>query len=148
MNFNQLVETIEQMSGNYFRRIDDIYVLPANIDKLPEFLDNCYDFQSILITPFLINMRKDAFYELYYYEFEIEVRDIPKSHYIEHRKENALPKEIVENIKPKAIISREDNAFLKSSLISYLAAMKKMTFEIDKLSNVSLKDSSLYFQIY
>lgn len=148
MNFNKIVENIQQMKGNYFRRTGEIYILPTNIEKIPILFDNCDDFQSILITPFLLTSAKDSFYELHDYEFEIEVRDVALSHYIEHSMGNVLPQEIVEHIKPKAIVSIADKTFIKNSLYSYFKAMKNMTFKDDKRSINTLVDSSLYFQIY
>jgi len=148
INFIKLVELIQQMSGNYCRRTDDIYILPSNVEKLTVLLNSCDDFHSILITPFLLNIKNDTIYELHYYEFEIEIRDIQKSHYLDYAKENILPKEIIENIKPKAIISVGDNAFMTNALNSYFTAINKMTFDSDKQSIAALEDSSLYFQIY
>ena len=148
MKFNNIIESIKNMNGNYFQKTGSLYILPANIERLPEMINCCDDFQSILITPFLVNTVKDTVYELHYYEFEIEVSNTLNSFYIEYPQGNVLPKEIVENIKPKAIAAKEDVSFFVNALNSYFAAMSKMTFESDKLLIKDLHGANLYFQIY
>lgn len=148
MKFNNLVEIIQNMDGNYSGKTGGLYILPANIEKFPEMINSCDDIQSILITPFLLNTASETLYELHYYEFEIEVSDIPKSYYVEYPQGNMLPKEIVESIKPKAVASKGDRAFYVNALDQYFTAMRKMTFESDKLAITALNKANLYFQIY
>lgn len=148
MKFNNLLELILNMDGKHYRKTGGVYMSLVDIEKFPALIQMCDDIQSILITPFLINTKIDALYELHYYEFEIEISNILQSHYLEYPQGNVLPKEIVENIKPKAIVSQSDKIFFVNALSSYFTAMRKMTFESDKLSNSVLNDANLYFQIY
>jgi|GEM_PF-5176228 len=148
MNFDTVVELVQNMDGNYRLRVDDVYISPANIEKLPEMIDACDDIQSILITPFLISLTENKLYELHYYEFELEIVSLTHSHYIEYNQGNCLPKEIVENIKPKAVVAQKDKTFYITALNNYLTAISRMTFEDDRLSSSVLSDADLYFQIY
>jgi len=111
-------------------------------------LKNCNDTISILLTPYLVNIEEDALYELHYYEFELEMLDVDHSYYIEYMENNSLPKEIVNNIKPKAIVAKSDKAFLIESLQNYLKSMRKMVFEEDRKSDIRLQDAGLYYQIF
>jgi hypothetical protein len=76
------------------------------------YLENSVEIETILITPYLINLKDGALYELHYYEFEIEVLYVPKSNYVEYAEGNILTKEITNNIKPKAVVSQKDKSFL------------------------------------
>jgi len=85
---------------------------------------------------------------LHYYEFELEVIDVPQSYYVEYREGNRLAEEIVNNIKPKAIIAKNDKAFLVKSLQNYLKNMEGMMFEQDRNSNKRLENADLFYQIF
>ena len=146
MKFDNLVEIIENMEGNYSSKTGGLYILPANIERLSEMINNCDDLQSILITPFLITVN-GGLYELHYYEFEIEIGNVSKSYYVEYQQGNVLPPEIIKNIKPKAMVSNKDKDFFINAVDDYFTAMRKMTFESDRLSNIALNDANLYFQI-
>jgi len=104
--------------------------------------------ETLLIIPYLVNLKDEAMYELLYYDFEIKVaRNGSESSYVEHDKNNILPEEIIRNIKPKAITTKKDKQFYLSALRDYLNAMKKMTFECDRKSNKSLLNAELFYQI-
>jgi len=66
MKFINIVEQIKSMDGNYFRKTGEPYILPVNIEKIPEMINSCDDVQSILITPFLVNTVNGTLYELHY----------------------------------------------------------------------------------
>lgn len=147
MNFTEHIKYIQSMSGNFENNTGDCFITPENIEKLPLLLRDCDDIQGILITPYLIT-KDDNLYELHYYEFELEVSDESKSCYAEYPKSNSLPLEIVENIKPKAIVSKKDKTFFVDALDKYLVAMKRMGFLYDKTSIPDLQDANLFFQIF
>ncbi|NMA64903.1 MAG: hypothetical protein GX957_01510 [Clostridiaceae bacterium] len=148
MGIKQIMKKIEQLDGNYIRESGDIYISPANIDKLGIYLENSDDIETILITPYLINLKDGALYELHYYEFEIEVLNIPKSNYVEYAEGNILSKEITSNIKPKAVVSQKDKNFLLEALQDYLKAMGQMAFEQDRKHDKRLENAELFYQIF
>lgn len=148
MRIQQIIREIEQLNGNYIRESRDVYISPANIDKLGIYLENSDDIETILITPYLINLKDGVLYELHYYEFEIEVLNVPKSNYIEYAEGNILPKEITNNIKPKVVVAQEDKNFLLKALHDYLKAMGQMTFEQDRNHDKRLKNAELFYQVF
>ena len=148
MKFYELIEQINNMNGNYKHNGKSLYILSDNIKDMPSRLADCEDFQSILITPFLINTETVSVYELHYYEFGLEVTDKQKSHFIDYPHKNMLPLEIIENIKPKAFVFSNDKAFFVAALNDYLIAMSRMNFEEDRLAIPALNSSRLYYQIY
>jgi hypothetical protein len=151
MRFDQISAKIKEMAGNICLREGDSYILPKNIDFLPAFLDDCNDFHGVLITPFLLNIKNDAICslcELHCYEFDFEIEDISQSYYIEYPKRNILPKEIIDNIKPRANCAIGDSEFMKDALTKYFVAMKEMSFEDEILAHPEFKKKNLYYQIY
>lgn len=148
MRIQQIKKEIEQLSGNYIRESSDIYISPANIDKLGIYLENSDDLETILITPYLINLKEGALYELHYYEFEIEVLNVSKSNYVEYAEGNILPEEITNNIRPKVVVAQEDKNFMLKALYDYLKAMEQMTFELDKNHDKRLENAELFYQIF
>jgi hypothetical protein len=145
MNFVEAIEAVKRMDGNYFKNSRDMYILPSNMIKLAELLEDTDDLQDILITPFLIGEK--ATYELHYYEFMLEFRDIPISCFVEYNKNNKLPQEILNNIKPAAHVCNGDRAFYLTALYDYLIAMQNMQFEFEMQFD-HLKNLSLYYMIY
>jgi hypothetical protein len=101
--------------------------------------------ESLLITPYLII--PGTLYELHYYEFLVAVRE-ESSHYIEYNEQNALDKEITENLKPRANVADGDKDFYVSAVRSYLSAMKRMKFEPEKEYYPDLRKATLYYQIF
>lgn len=148
MRIQHIISEIEQFDGNHVRENGDIYISPSNMDKFETYLENCDDIETILITPYLINLKDGALYELHYYEFEIEMLNASKSNYVEYAEGNMLPKEIIDNIKPKAIIAKKDKDFLLKVLHDYLKAMRHMTFEQDRKCDKRLENAELFYQIF
>lgn len=148
MRIQQIIREIEKLNGNHFRESGDIYISPSNMDKLATYLENCEDIETILITPYLINLKDGSLYELLYYAFEVDVLDISNSNYIDYAEGNVLPKEIICNIKPKAVVARKDKHFLLRVLYDYLKAMKHMTFKQDRKHDTRLENAELYYQIF
>lgn len=148
MRLQQIIKEIGQLNGNHIRESGDIYISPVNIDKLGMYLENSDDIETILITPYLINLKDRALYELHYYEFEIEVLNVPKSKYVEYAEGNILPKEMTNNIKPKAVVSQKDKNFLLKALQGYLKTMGQMTFEQDRKHDKRLENTELFYQIF
>ena len=149
MELDKFIKNLEQMEGNYFAENGDTYISLVNIEKGISFLENTKNIENMLITPFLINIENGMKYELHYYEFELECKNISKSIYLEYPKDNKLPKEIINNLKPKAIISIGDILFFINALHTYLNAMKIMRFEYEKkIYTSNLNNYILYFQIY
>lgn len=148
MRIQHIIREIEQFDGNHVRENGDIYISPSNMDKFGTYLENCDDIETILITPYLINLKDGALYELHYCEFEIEMLNASKSNYVEYAEGNMLPKEIINNIKPKAIIAKKDKYFLLRVLHDYLKAMRHMTFEQDRKHDKRLENAELFYQIF
>lgn len=118
------------------------------MDKLATYLESCEDIDTILITPYLINLKDKSLYELLYCAFEIEMLNISNSNYIDYAEGNVLPKEITNNIKPKALVDKKDKNFLSKALSDYLKAMKNMTFEQDRKHDTRLDSAELFYQIF
>jgi hypothetical protein len=148
MKIQQIIKEIEQFEGNHTRNDGDIYITPSNMDKFAGHMENCEVVASILITPYLINLKDKSLYELLYYTFEMEVLEISNSNYIEYAKENVLPEEITRNIKPKAVVNGKDKDFYIKALNDYLKAMKNMAFEDNRKSDTSLLNAQLFYQIF
>ena len=149
MKLNKFIEILEQMESNYSAINGDIYISPTNIEKGISLLENAEDIGSILITPFLIDTESGMKYELHYYEFELEFKNISKSFYLKYPKGNKLPEEILNNLYPKAVVSIGDKSFFINALRRYLNVIKTMKFEGEKKAFASeLNNHILYFQIY
>lgn len=148
MSIEIIIKKIQGLNGNFCHREGDIYISPINMESLVSFLENDNNISSILITPYLISSKNNTLYELHYYEFELEVLDIPQSHLIKYDKNNILQKEIVDKISPKAVVAKNDKDFFMKALKNYLKAMKTMTFEEEKNNNEKLTNSKLFYQIF
>ena len=148
MTIKAIIQKTLTAKGNHTRGNEDTYIAPSNMETFVEDIGNCSDFTSILITPYLFNTEDDALYELHYYEFELEIRDVPQSYYAEYQEGNILADEIVNNIKPKAIIAKNDKVFLVKSLQNYLKNMESMVFAQDRKINKSLENADLFYQIF
>ncbi|NLD49418.1 MAG: hypothetical protein GX660_19865 [Clostridiaceae bacterium] len=148
MRIHQVIREIEQLDGNHVRENGDIYISPSNMENLATYLENCDDVETILITPYLINLKDRGLYELLYYAFEIEVQNRVNSAYVDYAEGNVLPKEITSNLKPKAVIEKKDKNFLQKAIYEYLETMKNMTFEQDRKSDARLSDAELFYQIF
>lgn len=148
MKIQHIVKEIEKFEGNHIRDNGDVYIAPSNMDKFAGYIENCEVIESILVTPYLINLEDKSLYELLYYTFEMEVLEKSNSNYIEYAKGNVLPEEITRNIKPKAVVDRKDKKFYIKALNDYLKAMKNMAFEVDRKSDTSLLNAQLFYQIF
>jgi len=148
MTLEAISKEIESASGNLRTAYGAIYITPENMKKFANILATCEDGQEILIVPYLINLEESGTYELLYYQFVMELLDVPQSYFLEFHPQNALPKEIVDNIKPKAVIPNNDKALLVDMLQEYLAKMDVMLFEKDRNSNERLKEAKLFYQIF
>jgi hypothetical protein len=148
MKTQQIINEIQKMNGNYIRESGHVYISPSNMSKLGIYFENSDDVETILITPYLINIIDEALYELHYYEFEIEVLNVSKSNYLEFSGGNILPNEITNNIKSKAVVSQKDKRFLIKALQDYLTAMGQMTFEQDRQHDKRLENAELFYQIF
>ena len=152
MNFETIVSQIQTAEGNHFRANGNIYISPANMTGLVDFIVSCDESVinelDILITPYLINLKDQALYELHYYEFGLEVLDVSESFYVEHNIKNSLPKEIIDNIKPKAVAAKFDRHFVIMALQGYLGSMSKMDFKQDRAKCQMLEGADLFYQIF
>lgn len=148
MRIQEIIKKVENFEGNLIRKNGAIYISSSNMDKFVVYIESCEEIETLLITPYLVNLKDEALYELHYYEFEIEVDNGLESNYIEHAKLNALPEEIIRSIKPKAVTAKKDRQFFLSALRDYLKAMKEMTFEYDRKSDKGLLDAELFYQIF
>jgi len=148
MTLNAINKEIESADGNLHTAYGGIYITSENMKSCATLLTSCEDNQEILITPYLINLEEGGTYELLYYQFVIELLDVPQSYFLDFHPQNALPKEIVDNIKPKAVIPNGDKALLANVLLEYLAKMDAMSFEADRNANERLKNAKLFYQIF
>jgi hypothetical protein len=102
---------------------------------------------DILITPYLICLETEDLYELHYYEFSIDIGE-GESYYVNYNEKNTLPKEITQNMKPRAVIAKGDVEFYINALSEYLVAMEKMCFNEDKEHYPQLKEAVLFYEIF
>jgi hypothetical protein len=142
------IKKIKEMADNHYRENGDIYIADANMGRLLKCIEACSELPSILITPYLINLSDGALYELHYYEMEFEVIDTPRSYFVEHNGDNKLPPEIAYNLKPKAVIAKNDKEFFLNSLNHYLRKMSDMTFEEERKTNKRLIETKLFYQVF
>ena len=147
MELSQIIKSIERRSGNYVDSVGRVFLLPSNLEHLPEKIENCNKLESVLITPFLIT-KDGQFYELYLYEFLLEVCEVPEAYFADYAQGNQLASEIIENIRPKAFIPNEDRDFFADAIRNYLSSMRKMVFAYDRQRKPELNESSLFYQIY
>ena len=141
MNVYDILTSAEQYEGNY------TYITVSNMDKLVSVLETYEQIEGILITPYLI-IENEAIYELLYYTFEIEVVDSYNSRYIEFLEGNSLPREVLDNLKPKLVVNKRDTTLYFAALKNYLTAMKKMKFELERNNSGKLMEATLYYQIF
>jgi hypothetical protein len=142
-----IITKIESFQGNH-ESAESIYISPTNMKTFATFLQDCEDFQEILITPYLVNLEDDSRCELLYYEFTLELQEIPLPYFMDYDPENTLPKEIINNIKPKAIAAKKNKKFLVDALSSYLDNMDKMSFSEVRCSDERLKFAKLFYHIF
>lgn len=143
----EIQKKVEQYEGNYNGNGSNTYISVSNMDKFVSELETYEQIEGVLITPYLINKDK-AIYELLYYSFEVEVVDSYDSMYNEFLKENSLPEEVLDNLKPKLAVNKDDKTLYFAALKNYLTVMKKMKFELERNSNSKLMKATLYYQIF
>ena len=148
MEAKKIIIALENCPGNFSRHPNDIYITLSNMLVLPNLVKNSGRLHSFLITPYLVNQDTHTFFELHYYEFEIEVGEWEKSYYVDYPKRNLLPNEIIDNFKPKAFVTQNDFTFYEKALNDYFKNIKKSSFAEEKKFNSDLKTSKLYFQIF
>jgi hypothetical protein len=144
MTIQSLIADIEKKKGN-LSRSRNIYISVSNMDCFADQLSEVDAKQGILITPYLI-VKNGILYELYYYEFDIEVRE-DKSYLVDYNKNNTLPIEITEKLKPQAIVAVGDTRFYSEAVNKYLSNMKTMKFEEEKEHYPQLRDAELFYEI-
>lgn len=144
MTIQNLITDILRMEGN-LNRGRSPYISVANMDFFASQLSGIDAKQGILITPFLI-ADNGTLYELHYYAFDIEVRG-NQSHYVNYNKNNTLPTEITENIKPQAIVAVGDTRFYSEAANKYLSSMKNMKFDEEKKHYPQLQNANLFYEI-
>lgn len=144
MTIRNIINNIEKLPGNLTRG-NGRYISAQNMKRFAKLLNQATWEDSLLFTPFLI-VNHGALYELHYYEFDIEIKNEP-SHYEEYSPKNSLPQEIVEHLKPQAIVSAGDRDFYQKVITEYLNNMEKMTF--DEIINYypELKEAQVFYQI-
>jgi len=148
MTLEAITKEIESATGNLHTAYGGIYITPENMKKFANILASCEDGQEILIAPYLINLEEGGTYELLHYQFLIELLDVPQSYFFEFNPKNILSKEIVDNIKPKAVIPNNDKSILVGILQEYLTKMNEMLFEAERSSNEKLETAKLFYQIF
>ena len=148
MKFETIRQEIEGAIENFHTAHGDIYITSENMKKFANTLSNCDDEQEVLIVPYLINLEEGGTYELLYYQFLIEILDVSQSHFLEFHPKNVLPREIVEKIKPKAVVPSGDKAIFVNVLQEYLAKMDEMLFEECRNADERLKAAKLFYQIF
>ena len=148
-SMKDLIADICSGDGNF--RMNEIYISPCNMDLFASKIAGDIELEDLLITPFLIDIKKKAVYELHYYEFFIEMSTVTSVCFCEYEKENKLAKEIVESIHPKAMVPFGDNMSYRNVVESYLYAMKHMKFETERKYLLSVSSSTeykLFFALY
>jgi hypothetical protein len=136
---------INELPNNLIR-CGSVFISTPNMCKFAENLVHVDDVKGILITPYLINKGKEIS-ELLYYEFDIDVRG-SESYLADYNKNNTLPAEIIQNIKPQAIVAVGDTTYYRESVSLYLEKMRQFKFENVKEQYPKLKDAEVYYQIF
>jgi len=147
MTLKRIVRKFENVEGNFWLS-GAVYISPENMKKYANNLTKCEDGQELLITPYLMDLGGMGIYELRYYEFLIEFLDVPQAYFLEYLPGNTLPKEITENIKPKAIIPNDNKMVLTDILLDYLTKMDGMVFEEERNAYDVLRSAKLFYQIF
>ena len=145
MNVQELIDHTERLEGNLFRG-RGVYITVSNMAYFSAELLNVPEPEAILLTPYLI-VEDGGLYELYCYEFDIEVRG-EKSYYTDYNKRNALPAEITQKLKPQAIVAVGDVKFYSEVVKNYLTNMQTMEFASIKEHYPQLEDAELFYQIF
>jgi hypothetical protein len=145
MKIETLIKLIKEADGNLKNTYGDIFITPSNLEKLFEYIDVKCEV-SLLITPYLIT-NDQSVYELQYYELEIDIGG-DTSYVVEYNENNLLPNEIIENLKPRAIVAKGDDVFFTNVLRKYIDSMHKMSFVEDRNSSAELENARLYYQIF
>lgn len=148
MCLNEFIHELETYQGNFRQRENNIFISAEKMIDLPEIIQNGTKLISILITPYLINKELPLIYELHDYEFEVELRDVAQSYYVDYHPNNILRKEITDNLKPKAIVAKHDSGFYLDAVRKYLLFMQRANFEEDRKCNTSLKHAELFYQVF
>lgn len=138
-----LVKILENPQN--IHRGKSVYVSQKNLDSFIDAIDDSTNLIDLLIIPFLIY--EDNVFELHDYEFDISVTG-KQSYTTEYDNGNILPKEIVQNLKPKAIVAVGDDKYYTKTMRQYANSMKKMTFcDIIEIYP-ELQKSSIYYQLF
>lgn len=145
MTIESIIETTKKLQGNLSRG-NGIYISSKNMICFTNLLNKTDKMRGILITPYLIT-KNGALYELHYYEFDIEVRK-EQSHYNNYDSKNLLPIEVIENLKPQAIVAEGDIDFYRKCIASYLENMKNLDFNEIKTYYPELLNAQLFYQIF
>ena len=145
MNIYELLDSFKNMKGNYC--IGSLYISLENMEIFINELQNLdIELSSILITPFLIDVKQNKVYELHYYEFLIEISHVLFPVYMEYSQKNLLPKEVLENLKPKVYVPKGDKESFVYVFRNYIAVMKKM--HLDDETIIKSWSNHLFFQLY
>ena len=115
---------------------------------LPNLIRDFNSEGGILITPFLVSINPELIFELLYYEFVIDILNVAESFSRDYPIGNGLPKEIIENIKPRAIAALGDKRFVEVVLGDYFKAMRRMRFDSVLEAYPELSQANLYYQMY
>ncbi len=142
-----LLESLENNSGNYHSD-SIVYISNENIIKIEKLTKEKRLVLNLLVTPFLINVHDGRKYELIDYEISNEVIGQGTSKVIEYHKNNLLPKEVNEWLKPKLIVHKDDYHSFINFYLHYFEAMQRMTFEEDKTAQKLFNSGfKLFYQI-
>lgn len=138
---------LKTLDGNY-KKENNVYISSNNIKKIMDYIKNDKIMFSILITPYLINEKTGALYELLYYEQNIEIIEEGLSNYVDYNINNLLPKEVTDNFYPKINVNKTDCEFLIKYLNHYFNKMDNLKFKDVKNSHKELIDTKLYYQVF
>ena len=148
MMFEDAIKKIENSEGNYCRSSGTTYISPENMKIFANYLTQCEDIQDMLVTPYLINLEDSAISELLYHQFMIEILDVSRVSFLEFPSGNTLPKEIVDNIKPKVTVPKGNRETLSIILNEYLTKMDEMLFAEYRNCSKSLEKAMLFYEIF
>ena len=147
MSRNRYISIIEAMGNNLY--VDNqVFISPDNIYCLPFIINDCNDFEDLLITPFLVIGDPVLVYELYYLEFCIGIEDIESSYFVMNDVVDLNSVGFQMLRKQRAIIATGDFQFLKNALIEYFNIMKDLNLDSERNSNHLLLNANVYFQMY
>ena len=143
-----IIRKIESQDKNIHRH-GNIYIAPENMKKFASWPTAHIASEGYLITPYLISGEAEGkICELSYCEVTFDIEDNVQSQWKNYSETNSLPQEILESIRPQAIVAKGDKTFFYTAVLEYLTGVENMHFEKERAAHESLATAQLFYQIF